>query len=142
MKRVYMASALLVVFLTGCGEKYARLYDLKTGEVLTAKYKGSGHGSIALTLVSGEILQGEFHTFTEGEIGWGAVYASVYGPAESSGSSGSGTALFGSARSTQQGTAIVVGNQGTVIECEYKTSSSGGAGACKDNRGNLYRLMF
>jgi hypothetical protein len=73
---------------------------------------------------------------------WGSVFATVYGPAGSA--TATDTGYSGSIENKQKGSAIVTGNQGTVVECEYVTSAFGaqGYGACKDNKGNRYKLMF
>jgi hypothetical protein len=144
MKR--LAAGLAVVLLSVCVActRSARLYNLTTGDVTTAQYSysGSGKGRIWVNLASGEHLKGEYATIPGGEIGWGSIYAAVYG----AGGAASGSAISYSAamESKQHGTAVITGNKGTVVQCEYVTSvwNGAGAGACKDNHGTLYRLMF
>jgi hypothetical protein len=131
-------SVMLALAYTGCEEK-ARLYNLTTGEVIPATFTwgGSGRGQINAVSKSGENLQGEYLTFAKPPVNWGNVYAAVYG---------TGGAAYGGAPSGshQYGSAVVTGDQGTVCDCEYVTGavSPHGSGACTDNRGNQYKLMF
>jgi hypothetical protein len=129
--------------LVGCALK-ARIYNLDTGQVLVAtfNYSGSGKGPIEITLPSGEVCKGEYLTVAGGSMAWGSVFATVYGPAGSA--TATDTGYSGSIENKQKGSAIVTGNQGTVVECEYVTTAAGaeGYGACKDNKGNRYKLMF
>ena len=133
----------VILTLSGCTKK-ARLYNLTTGEVSIAQYSysGSGKGKINIALASGENLNGEYVTVAGGDVAWGSIYGSVYGPQGSA--SGSGVAYAASIETKQHGSAIATGDQGTIIQCEYITSAWNGAGsgACKDNHGTLYRLMF
>jgi hypothetical protein len=121
----------------------ARLYDLSNGQVVPAEfsYTGSGAGRIRVTLSDGEALTGEYATIPGGSTAWGSVFNSVYGPAGSS--SGAGTMVASSYDNMQKGSAVVTGPKGTVLQCEYVTSlSMHGHGACSDNHGKQYRLMF
>jgi hypothetical protein len=133
----------LLLFIGGCIRK-ARLYNLTTGEVTPAEftYSGSGKGKITAVSVSGEQFKGEYATIPGGEMSWGTIYASVYGPGGTL--SGSSTSHSSSTSAQQRGSAIVTGDKGTIIQCEYITSAWNGAGtgACKDNHGTLYKLMF
>jgi hypothetical protein len=129
--------------LTNCSLN-GRLYNLSTGEQLTAKftYSGSGRGQIQLTSPGGESFNGEYVTVAGGSMAWGTIFSSVYTPGGSA--FGSASAVGGSIENMQKGSAIVTGNKGTVIQCEYVTSaySAQGYGACQDNKGNHYKLMF
>jgi hypothetical protein len=43
----------------------------------------------------------------------------------------------------QFGNAVLVGDKGTVLDCEYVVGvGAHGTGACKDNNGGKYRLLF
>jgi hypothetical protein len=139
-----LGAVVLIVLATGGCIKKARLYNLSTGEVIPAEftYSGSGKGKITAVSSTGEQMTGEYVTIPGGIVNWGSIYASVYGPGGAA--SGSGVNYSSSMESKQRGTAIVTGDRGTIVQCEYVTSALNGAGtgACKDNRGVFYRLMF
>jgi hypothetical protein len=40
-----------------------------------------------------------------------------------------------------EGTAILTGDKGTILNCEF-ISSGHGSGACQDNHGVKYKLLF
>jgi hypothetical protein len=125
---------LLVMFLSGC-TKHGRLYNLETGAetIVTFSYSGSGHGRLTGTLPSGEVLKGEYTTTADAAYGWGSIY----------GGGGSTTVSAGAVSGKQYGTAVATGDKGTLIDCEYVTGMSlHGSGACKDNHGGKYKLMF
>lgn len=133
----------LVLLIFGC-TRSARLYNLTTGEVVPVQfsYNGRGKGTLTALAASGEKFKGEYVTMPSGEVTWGSIYASVYGPNGSA--SGSGSTFSSRTDARQRGTAIATGDKGTIIQCEYFTSAlnGGGAGGCKDNHGVLYKLMF
>ena len=122
----------------------ARLYNLQSGETILAHFDShpSGKGTITFSFSSGENLKGEYVTLHNKEVTWGSVYGTIYGGSSVGSVSGSGTSVRRSA--TDYGSAIVTGDKGTVLQCEYLSSSSriSGTGACRDNGGNLYKLMF
>ena len=60
--------SLFCVMSVGCGPKTARLYNIDSGQVLEAKYWGSGHGRIELTMPDGELCRGEFVTVSDSEV--------------------------------------------------------------------------
>jgi hypothetical protein len=138
---ITLVSFALLIF--GCSKK-ARIYNLTTGEVVPAQfsYNGTGKGTLTAVTASGEKLKGEYVTLAGGQVSWGSIYASVYGPKGSA--SGSGSSFASSTEAKQRGTAIATGDKGTIIQCEYITSvwNGGGTGACKDNHDVLYKLMF
>jgi hypothetical protein len=41
-----------------------------------------------------------------------------------------------------QGSVIMTGDRGTILNCEYISSGGHGTGACEDKRGTKYKLMF
>jgi len=131
--------ALVVLLSVGC-TLHARLYNLDTGEVTPAvfTYGGSGRGKITAVKASGENFNGEYITSSRQPTNWGNIYAAVYGTEGAAyGNSGS--------KSNQYGTAIVTGDKGTVMDCEYVTDVNQlvhGSGACKDNKGGRYKLVF
>lgn len=120
----------------------SKLYNLKSGEVVTASFEWSGTYSGPVILArQDESCSGEYRTIQEGRdtVGfgasggpWGILFASMY----------SGTSV----ERAQKGVAIAVCPSKVTFECEYITnvgfSGVSGHGACKDNRGEAYRLMF
>jgi len=134
----------VVALSLSCGARKARLYNLDSGQVLNASFTwgGSGKGKLTIVMPDGEQCTGEYVTVPEGSSTWGSVFGTVYGPGGSV--SGSATGYSVSVEGKQKGTAIATSNKGTVIECEYVTSSWSpqGYGACQDNKGTVYRLMF
>ena len=128
--------SLLLAACTTVSFQNARLYDLSTGSVSTAvfSFDRSGSGTIELDLEDGTQCDGEYVTSLEGTSGWGMIYAA---------------GRIGMVTTTERpnqlrGSAVVTCSDGTVIECEYLTISQGaqGSGACQDNSGTHYRLMF
>jgi len=81
---------------------------------------------------SGEKLSGEYVTLVNSAVGWGSVYSGVY--------SASGVSVGVSGKN--QGSAIMTGDRGTILNCEYISSGGHGSGACEDRRGTKYKLMF
>jgi hypothetical protein len=120
---------------------HGRIYNLATGEVtpIIIKYSGSGRGRIsAVVASSGETISGEYLTFAHIPMNWGSVYAKVYG---TEGSAFTNGASLG--KSNQYGTAVVTGDKGSVVDCEYVTTAlTHGPGACVDKQGTVYKLMF
>lgn len=141
MLRRCAALTLFVVFLCACGRS-ARLYNLSTGEVTRVNYSGRGKGKLSATLASGENIHGEFVSLPGGNTSWGAIYASVYSPTTFA--QGSAQSVSGNMQSKYRGSAIATGDKGTIIQCEYIVSewTAAGSGACEDNHGVKYKLMF
>ena len=107
----------------------AKLYNLTTGEVhdVTAQFDGTGHGEIDFTLPSGDHFTGQYNTVTGS---WGRIYGGIY------------TQTF---PTDQRGVAIMTSQRNRYLHCEYVTNASydtHGHGACVDNDGTMYRLMW
>jgi hypothetical protein len=139
-KLVLMFTLSVTLFGAGC-TLHGRIYNLTTGEVtpVTISYGGSGRGKISgFVASSGEKVSGEYITFAHVPVSWGSIYAKVYGTEGSAFTSG---ASLG--KSNQYGTAVVTGDKGAVVDCEYVTTAlTHGSGACVDKQGTLYKLMF
>jgi hypothetical protein len=144
VKRVLRSFALvLLVFSLAACTAHGNMYNLSTGEKTTFSYSynGGGRGKMTGTFASGEAATGEYSVITGGSVAWGTVYASVYGPNGSA--YGSGNAVSVRRNGRREGSAILVGSNGTVITCEFDLGLSGhGFGACKSNAGALYKLLF
>jgi hypothetical protein len=83
-------------------------------------------------MASGEQLSGEYVTVVNSAVGWGSIYSGVYS------ASGVSAAVAGK----NQGSAVMTGDKGTILNCEYISSGGHGTGACQDKRGTKYKLMF
>jgi hypothetical protein len=132
-----------VLVLAGC-VKTGRLYNLSTSAVTQIKitYSGSGKGKILPVSIAGEQFTGEYVTVPTGTTGWGQIYSRANGTGGSA--TGQATVATTSLDTQQHGQVIATGDKGTVIQCEYIVSgvSGAGTGACEDNHGGKYRLMF
>jgi len=142
-----IVATIAMVFLPSCKSApttsgrivSARLYDLSNAEIIDAHFDFSGttQGAVTVTLRSGEIYRGEYQTVRGGATAWGEVYSSVWGQS-SINTNVTPNKYFGSA--------IAVSDQKGVIQCEYISNTSRndphGQGACKDNRGKIYKLMY
>jgi hypothetical protein len=136
MKRLFLIA---IALLLGACASSARLYNLDTGEILSATYEnyGTGRGRITLRTPSGATLSGEYTTISGAGMSWGAGSAS--------GSFGWATAQgFSFHQPGQQfGSATVVGG-GMVIDLVYAVDpwTGRGQGVGRDNRGGRYRVHF
>ena len=117
------------------------IYNLADGSITILKYSRwhGDHGPLTATMPSGEALAGEYSITRGGSAEWGSIYSSVYGTGGSATESASGSGMRFSLRG--QGSLILTGDKGTVMNCEF-ISSGHGSGACLDNRGVKYKLLF
>jgi hypothetical protein len=141
--RKLAAVFLALFFVATASAGKVHVYDLSTGVMSTMKYSrhGSGKGTLAGPLPSGEIVSGEYVTVTNAAIGWGSVYGSAAGSGGYATGSASGLSITAGAR--RYGSAILTNDKHTVVTCEYVVGLSGhGTGACEDNHGTHYRIMF
>ncbi len=135
-----------IFFITGCStiEIPARAYPVEGPLVSLGiakpieaifSWDGSGHGKISFTLNDGEICTGEYNT-----IAWSSS-TSFFGEIEYRKYWGRSVSLSG----MQYGQAITYGDKGTIIQAEYFVSSFSlkhGYGLAKDNKENVYKIMF
>ena len=125
--------------LSACAVQ-ARLYDTESGAMLIATFKTNGTTGRGPIWLGGKgdratsPCKGEYVTVPKGATGWGAIYSG----------SGVGTATVSVVGDDQPGRAVMSCQDGTFYECEYVGSgmTGHGTGACQDNRGRRYRLMF
>jgi hypothetical protein len=137
------AVGLSVLVLAACtiAPRGARLYDVDgTQPVINAIFQGTGdkgaRGTVSFTTSAGEVCTGEFSATPSGGTAWGKIFYSNNKGVRGTGSYKSISALW-------YGSVIAVGSRGTTFECEFQAEPKGEAhGACKDNRGHSYRLMF
>lgn len=117
--------------------------------ILTATANGieGNSGTISLSMPDGEICKGRWSSIAPMSVGYSA------GSATGSATSGMGsiwTTVYGSGFTIRnhpgvnKGEAVLVGDRGTVIQAEFYTGSgtANGAGVAKDNKGNIYKVLF
>lgn len=116
-------------------------------------------GTVSGVLPSGEVLNGEYTSVDTANYSFGSIYGSTVGSATGSfnafGTDGmtSGTVSARGHSSThgsfasmikagaRPGIVSLVGNKGTMLDCEYLfNANGGGVGGCRANNGALFRL--
>lgn len=130
----------LVALLASAKDKgsKAHVYNIKTGEMLEGRITGkhSGHGEVFFDNDKRH-LRGEWSVVQPGDYTWGNVFAM----------SGTNTAagnVYAEHRSmVLRGRASIAGD-GLYIRCEFVSGGmhGHGHGACQDNEGNSYDLIF
>lgn len=111
-----------------------KMYDMRDGATLEAAFTWEGKASGPTRIFrQAETCTGEYRTIMEGRtVGWGGLFGTQYSA--------------NSVERAQKGFALATCPSGMTFECEYVTNLSAGGvtghGACKDNRGTAYRLMF
>ncbi|MCB4755458.1 MAG: hypothetical protein LHV69_00240 [Elusimicrobia bacterium] len=119
------------------------LVNVNNGDLIKVEYwvKSNTGGPFHVFLSKDEVAYGYYKVVYGGSEHWGQIFSSVDSNSNHSGSS----SVFGTTRNRQaNGTAISKSEKGTVVDCEFILDSfkGGGYGACKDNKGNTYRLLF
>jgi hypothetical protein len=112
-----------------------RIYNEQSGVKMEIAPKfawNSTHGKIVGNSPGGKPLDGEY-SIGGGTVGWGQIY--------SGGKSSTVTTLGVGER---PGALFAADGKGFVLHCEFTTnpSTTHGNGACKDNRDELYQLIF
>jgi hypothetical protein len=117
--------------------------------VITATADGitGNTGNISLVLPDGEICTGRWSSIAPMSVRYSAATASGM---VSSGLASAWVTAYGSGFTianqpgVNRGQAMLVGNRGTIIEVEFYTGSgtANGVGVAKDNRGNVFRMIF
>lgn len=146
MRRALLMALLLLSFC-GCSTT-ANLYpvsgplsEVKPLPVIKARASGilGNSGRLTLTMPDGEVCEGKWSSAAGTAVGVssGSLF-SQYGASYWSGYT------VGTKAGENRGQAILVGSQGTVLEVEFYTGSgtANGFGLAKDNRGNIYRVLF
>jgi hypothetical protein len=138
---------LLVSLLCGCSTT-ANLYpvkgplsEVKPLPIIRARVTGimGNSGGITLTMPDGETGKGQWSSAAGMSVTYGSgTLFSQYGSAYWSGYS------VGNKPGENRGQAIVIGDRDTVIEVEFYTGSgtANGFGLAKDNKGNIYKVLF
>ncbi len=145
----------LLIILSGCSTT-ATLYPVEGPlskeqplPVLLATADGimGNTGNISLTLPDGEFCKGKWSSIAPISVGFST--ASATGTA-ASGMTSVWSTVYGSGFSmsnlpgVNKGEAMLVGNRGTVIKVEFYTGSgtANGTGVAKDNKGNIFKMLF
>jgi hypothetical protein len=148
--RCYQAVAVALVFSLGaCAvAREPHLYPINDAAnlngVLDAKMlgHGEGHGTLEIAAPDGEKFQGEYSIVFGSTVGFGSILATVAGAAGSATASGFSTnvAISGSG----QGSAILSGDRGTSIQCEFLNNNltGHGYGGCRSSKGGIYRMVY
>lgn len=144
MKKVILIGLILasVLIISGCKMKATMypvsgpLVDSGQAKPIPVEYSwdGSGHGKITFYMPDGEVCQGEYTTIA------GVNLTTIFTYDQFSSYYGSGF----STSSKQHGQAIAYGNSGTVLQAEYFVDAMTfhGYGLAKDNKNNMYKLMW
>lgn len=117
--------------------------------VLTATVDGimGNTGGISMTLPDGEQCTGKWSSIAPMSVGFSSASASG---AATNGMASVWTTVYGSGFSVRnlpgvnKGEAMLVGDRGTVIQVEFYTGSgtANGTGVARDNKGNIYKVLF
>jgi hypothetical protein len=149
------ATAIMASLLAACSTT-ATLYPIdgpiskqQPLPVLTAVVDGimGNTGGISMTLPDGEQCTGKWSSIAPMSVGFSTASAS--GTA-TNGMASVWTTVYGSGVSVRnlpgvnKGEAMLVGDRGTVIQIEFYTGSgtANGSGVAKDNKGNIYKVLF
>jgi hypothetical protein len=104
-------------------------------------------GGIALSLPDGEHCTGKWSSIAPMSVGFSTAAASG---SATNGMASVWTTVFGSGFSMRnlpgvnKGEAMLVGDRGTVIQVEFYTGSgtANGSGVAKDNKDNIFKVLF
>lgn len=145
----------LLAFLLGCsttGTFYpvdGPLSKIQPLPVMTATANGitGNTGNISLTTSDGEFCKGRWSSIAPMSIGYSATSASGLA---THGMSSVWATVYGSGFSVRnlpgvnKGEAMLVCGRGTVIHVEFYTGSgtANGWGVAKDNKGNIFKVLF
>src|ERR1700730_7074811 len=117
----------------------ANAIGLLNGEYVT---NGVGNGTINTQMPDGELLTGQYSIVQGGTVGFGNIYASVYGSGGAA--SGFATRRSGTVERGSPGMASLYGNKGTSMQCEFYNDNvtHHGYGGCRTSKGAEFRLQF
>ncbi|MFZ1964782.1 MAG: hypothetical protein WAU78_15185 [Roseiarcus sp.] len=148
--RCYQAAGMALIFSLGaCAvAREPQLYPINDtanqSGVLDAKMlgHGEGHGTLEIVAPDGEKFQGEYSIVFGSSVGFRSILATSSGAAGSATTSGFSTnvAISGSG----QGSAVLSGDRGTSIQCEFLNNNltGHGYGGCQSSKGGLYRMVY
>ena len=117
--------------------------------VLVAKVDGimGNTGGISMLLPNGERCEGRWSSIAPMSVNYSSGSASGYA---TNGMDSVWAQVYGSGFSIRnlagvnRGEAVLVGNMGTTIQVEFYTGSgtANGSGVARDNKGNLFKVLF
>jgi hypothetical protein len=148
LHKAAITSAVLLLALTGCVVRDASLYPTTDqGAAVGVGHgqlvgHGTGSGTINFAMPDGEALQGRYSIVAGSSVGFGSTFGTLYGPRGVA--SGSATTTSISMDGLGQGAADLVGNRGTVMQCEFANNNmfGHGFGACRTTKGVVWRLVY
>ena len=144
MRRTSLLIAIIatLMIVSGCTMKATMypvsgpLIDSGQAKPISAEYSydTSGHGKITFYMPDGEVCRGEYTTISDSQtmtIFARDQFYSYYGNGFST-------------NSKQHGQAIAYGDSGTVLQAEYFVDAMTfhGYGLAKDNKGNIFKLVW
>ena len=144
---LFLSLVALAVLCSGCSTT-ANLYpvkgplsEVKPLPILKARVDGimGNSGGISLTMPDGEVCKGQWSSAAGMSVTYGSgTLFSQYGSAYWSGYT------VGNKPGENRGQAIIIGERDTVIDIEFYTGSgtANGFGLAKDNKGNIYKVLF
>lgn len=150
-----LAIAMAVTLIAACSTT-ATLYPVdgplskqQPLPVLTAAVDGimGNTGGISLALPDGENCTGKWSSIAPMSVGFSTATASG---SATNGMASVWATVYGSGFSVRnlpgvnKGEAMLVGDRGTVIQVEFYTGSgtANGSGVAKDNKGNVFKVLF
>lgn len=150
-----LATAVAVIVIAACSTT-ATLYPVdgplskqQPLPVLTAAVDGimGNTGGISLSLPDGEHCTGKWSSIAPMSVGFSTTSASG---SATNGMASAWATVYGSGFSVSnlpgvnKGEAMLVGDRGTVIQIEFYTGSgtANGAGVARDNKGNIFKVLF
>jgi hypothetical protein len=150
-----LATAVLVAVISACSTT-ATFYPVdgplskqQPLPVLTATVDGimGNTGNILLSLPDGEHCTGKWSSIAPMSVGFTTATASL---SATNSMASAWTTVYGSGFSVSnlpgvnKGEAMLVGDRGTVIQVEFYTGSgtANGSGVAKDNKGNVFKVLF
>lgn len=155
MRKVCCTLVLFIALLSGCSTT-ATLFPvdgpmakLSPPPVLNATVDGitGNSGNVSLTMPDGERCKGRWSSIAPmsyrrntgsatgtASDGMTSVWGTVYGSSVS----------VGNVPGVNKGEAMLIGERGTVMQIEFYTGSgtANGTGVAKDNKGNIYKVLF
>lgn len=124
----------------------SRIYNLTTGEVINSVSRTDRQGHSVITAgptKSGENFNGEATSIQNGTQTTTRGSGTISTPGVTFDSYVRSSSYSVSQPGYQNGSAILVGDQGTIIDAVYRVNLTGtGEGEARDNKGVNYRIVF
>ena len=151
-KLLLLASAMVAFMILGCAPYgpntvTVRCYNLENVQVLVSCWftpnMGDYRGTIKATAANGESFQGEWATQSDYSVSYSGGFgnANLFGSESSSFAWAQSYGYSVSGPSRLNGSFIMTGNNGTVINGVYTVNDSGRIGVAEDNHGGRYRVI-